>query len=269
MIPLVFLFPLALFTKCVYLQSPFSFLNTSPLSIAVVSSVDTPILTSSGLQSSPNTQPCNGYVELCDRNFSNVSMVVAHNSPFVKPHNAASNQAYPVLTQLQDRIRGCMTIACSHINISAKLPSPVQFETHMPTRTSSIHLCHTSCSILNAGPLTTYLSTVKTWLDRHPTDIITIMLVNNPNSPFRIPPSSYALAFQESGIAEYIYTPSTPSMNTSDWPTLGEMTSRNTRVVVMLDYNANQIQVPWLLDEWNYQWETAFSPTDASFPCLA
>jgi hypothetical protein len=57
---------------------------------------------------SVNTTPCNGYPEFCNRKFSNVSMVVAHNSPFVKPHNAASNQDLPVLTQLQDGIRGCM-----------------------------------------------------------------------------------------------------------------------------------------------------------------
>jgi hypothetical protein len=54
-----------------------------------------------------NTRPCNGYPEFCQRRFSNISMVVAHNSPFVKPHNAASNQEYPVLNQLNDGIRGC------------------------------------------------------------------------------------------------------------------------------------------------------------------
>lgn len=65
-----------------------------------------------------NTQPCNGYVEFCDRKFSNVSMVVAHNSPFVKPHNAASNQIYPVLTQLQDGVRGCAETSQSYITFS-------------------------------------------------------------------------------------------------------------------------------------------------------
>jgi hypothetical protein len=54
-----------------------------------------------------NTRPCNGYPEFCSRKFSNLSMVVAHNSPFVKEHNAASNQVLPVLTQLKDGIRGC------------------------------------------------------------------------------------------------------------------------------------------------------------------
>jgi hypothetical protein len=54
-----------------------------------------------------NTTPCNGYPEFCQRKFSNISMVVAHNSPFVRERNAASNQIYPVLNQLNDGIRGC------------------------------------------------------------------------------------------------------------------------------------------------------------------
>jgi hypothetical protein len=54
-----------------------------------------------------NTTPCNGYPEFCNRKFSNISMVVAHNSPFVREHNAASNQMLPVLNQLNDGIRGC------------------------------------------------------------------------------------------------------------------------------------------------------------------
>jgi len=66
--------------------------------------------TTSARPSPTNTQPCNGYVEFCQRRFSNISMVVAHNSPFVRPHNAASNQDYPVLNQLNDGVRGCKRI---------------------------------------------------------------------------------------------------------------------------------------------------------------
>lgn len=54
-----------------------------------------------------NTTPCNGHPEFCNRRFSNVTMVVAHNSPFVRPRNAASNQVLKVDTQLIDGIRGC------------------------------------------------------------------------------------------------------------------------------------------------------------------
>ena len=49
---------------------------------------------------------CNGYVEFCDRKYSNVTYIVAHNSPFHKEHNAASNQDFDVTTQLDDGVRG-------------------------------------------------------------------------------------------------------------------------------------------------------------------
>ena len=52
-----------------------------------------------------NTRPCNGYPEFCERPYSNITQVAAHNSPFVRTGNAASNQFLPVTTQLNDGIR--------------------------------------------------------------------------------------------------------------------------------------------------------------------
>lgn len=137
----------------------------------------------------------------------------------------------------------------------------------MPNETSQIQLCHTSCDLLDVGLLETYLTTVKGWLDANPFEVIAIMMGNNNDASFRITPRAYEAAYQKSGILEYIWTPPSASMNLSDWPTLSEMILKRQRVVVMLDYNADQTQVPWLLDEWNYQWQTPFSPTDPSFPC--
>jgi hypothetical protein len=83
-----------------------------------------------------NTQPCNGYPEFCQRKYSNLSMVVAHNSPFVKEHNAASNQVLPVLTQLNDGIRGCKSkehescefsadkLQQCHLRLNNQMPRP-------------------------------------------------------------------------------------------------------------------------------------------------
>jgi hypothetical protein len=79
--------------------------GTSILSVAPSATVLTTL--SSRPRPTKNTQSCNGHVEFCDRKFSNISMVVAHNSPFVVPHNIASNQDVHVLTQLNDGIRGC------------------------------------------------------------------------------------------------------------------------------------------------------------------
>ncbi|KAF2471902.1 PLC-like phosphodiesterase [Lindgomyces ingoldianus] len=191
----------------------------------------------------PNSQPCNNYVEFCNRRLSNISLVVAHNSPFVVPHNVASNQDRRVSLQLEDGIRG------------------LQFETHMPNGT--LRLCHTSCDLLDAGTLEDYLHTVASWLVSHPYEIIAIMMGNDG----RVAPTSYVAPFTNAGLISYLYTPLYPNLTLDQWPTLEEMILQNKRVVVMLDYLANQTEVPWLLDQFAYQWQTPFSPVDSSFPC--
>ncbi|KAH9864137.1 hypothetical protein J1614_010071 [Plenodomus biglobosus] len=205
--------------------------------------------TTSSRPQASNTTPCNGHAEFCSRKFSNISMVVAHNSPFVRANNAASNQVYPVLTQLNNGIRG------------------LQFETQKPNSTSAIRLCHTSCNLLDVGTLESYLATVRGWLDNHPYEVIAIIMGNNNGQSTRITATDYVAPFQDSGIMQYLWTPPSSTLNLTEWPTLAEMIIRNKRVVVMLDYGADQESVPWLLSEFDYQWETPFSPTDPAFPC--
>ncbi len=144
---------------------------------------------------------------------------------------------------------------------------PVQFETQKPNASSAIRLCHTSCDLLDVGTLENYLTTVKGWLDDNPYEVIAIMMGNNNGQDTKIAATEYVEPFQNSGILEYIWTPSARNLNLNEWPTLSEMILRNERVVAMLDYNADQDAVPWLLSEFDYQWETPFSPTDPSFPC--
>ncbi|KAF2739620.1 PLC-like phosphodiesterase [Polyplosphaeria fusca] len=192
-----------------------------------------------------NTQPCNGYVEFCNRSLGNISMVVAHNSPFVIPRNAASNQALGVITQLNDGIRG------------------LQFETQMPN--DILRLCHTSCNLLDAGTLQAYLQKVAGWLAANPYEVIAIMMGNTD----RVSPTNYIQPFEAAGLLPYLYTPTASTYSLDQWPTLAQMILSNKRVVVMLDYGANQEEVSWLLDQFRYQWQTPFSPTDTSFPCTA
>jgi hypothetical protein len=52
-----------------------------------------------------NTQSCNNYPEFCNRKYSNITEIAAHNSPFTRQNNAARNQEYPVLQQLNDGTR--------------------------------------------------------------------------------------------------------------------------------------------------------------------
>lgn len=192
-----------------------------------------------------NTQPCNNYIEFCKRKYSNISFVAAHNSPFVRPGNSASNQALPVKVQLDDGIR------------------LVQGQMQWPTNGTEPHFCHTSCDILDAGPIYDWLTTVREWVDDHPYDVVTILLGNGNYSDA----SMYKPFIERSGIQKYAYVPPLLPMKLNDWPTLEELILRGKRVIMFLDYAANHTAVPYLLDEFSQMWETPFDPTDPKFPC--
>jgi hypothetical protein len=125
------------------------------------------------------------------------------------------------------------------------------------------HFCHTSCDVLDAGPITDYLGTVKTWVDNHPYDVVTILLENGNYSNVE----SYVPFIEETGLVPYAYIPPKIPMGIDDWPTLASMIIQGKRVVIFMDYDANQTAVPWILDEFSQMWETPFDPTNRSFPC--
>ncbi|KAL1639746.1 hypothetical protein SLS58_007644 [Diplodia intermedia] len=191
-----------------------------------------------------NTQPCNGYTDLCSRKFSNVTEVCAHNSPFTVKNNAASNQNFDVTTQLNDGIR--MLQAQAHYN-----------------GTGQFNLCHTSCDILNAGTLVDYLKEVASWVQQHPYDIVTILIGNADYATA----TNFTTPIEESGLKAYAYEPPVIPMALEDWPTYSEMILTSKRVVFFMDYQANQTAVPYLMDEFSQLWETPFDPTDQAFPC--
>jgi hypothetical protein len=190
-----------------------------------------------------NTQPCNGYPEFCAKKYSNVTMVAAHNSPFVKPGNVAANQMLDVTTQLNDGIR------------------MLQFQTHLVNDT--MYLCHSSCDLLNMGRLEDYLVTVTEWIKTHPYDVVTILMGNSDY----VSPSYFTKPVENSGLKDLVYTPPKIPMSLDDWPSLSSMILSGKRAVMFLDYQANQTADPWLMDEFSQVWETPFSPTDREFPC--
>lgn len=190
-----------------------------------------------------NTTPCNNYPEFCSRPYGNITEVAAHNSPFVKSGNAAANQALDVTTQLNDGIR--------------LLQGQMHFVNSTP------HFCHTSCDILDAGPITDYLGSVYNWVSTHPYDVVTILLENGGYNPV----TQYVPFLEQTGLVDFAYLPPKIPMAITDWPTLGSMILTGKRVIFFMDYEANQTAVPYILDEFSQMWETPFDPTNRSFPC--
>lgn len=129
----------------------------------------------------------------------------------------------------------------------------------------ALHLCHSSCSLLDAGTLTNWLSEIKTWMDNNPNDVVTILLVNSDSNST----STIAESFTSSGIARYGYVPSSPSTAPQAWPTLQSLISANTRLITFVTPLTSQdSSAPYLLDEFNFVFENPFEVTDPSrFTC--
>ena len=190
-----------------------------------------------------NTQPCNNYPEFCSRSYSNITYVAAHNSPFISPNNAAANQLYGVTEQLNDGIR------------------MLQGQTHFVDNT--MYYCHTSCDILNAGSAESYFANITRWIEGHYFDVVTLLI---GNADFR-PVTDYVAPLESSGLSKYAYIPPKVPMNGTEWPELQEMILVSKRIVIFMDYNTDQNEVPYILDQFSQVWETPFSPTDRNFPC--
>jgi hypothetical protein len=137
----------------------------------------------------------------------------------------------------------------------------LQIQTHLANGT--LYLCHSSCDILNAGTMVSYLSTVAGWVRTHPYDIITILIGNGDYSAV----GNFTAPIEESGLLPFVYTPPKNPMSLGDWPKLSSMILSSSRVVIFMDYQSNQTSVPYILDEFVHIWETPFDPIDRSFPC--
>ncbi|KAI4117022.1 MAG: hypothetical protein LQ338_007624, partial [Usnochroma carphineum] len=184
---------------------------------------------------------CNGHAELCSRTYSNVTFIGAHDSAFVGD-SPADNQDLSLTDQLNAGIRYLQ--AQSHVNA---------FKT--------LSLCHTNCFLNDAGSLTSYLSTIKTWLDKNPNEVLTLLLTNGD----RLDPQKFDSAFKSTGLDKYAYIPpGTAPLAFDKWPTLGDLIENKTRLVVFLDYGAGP-SVPYILDEFAYYFETPFDSTDSAF----
>lgn len=148
------------------------------------------------------------------------------------------------------------------------MPAPltnatVQVQTHYNSTKDVFQLCHTSCDILNAGTLDDYLADVASWVSAHPYDVVTLLLENADY----VKVGNYTGVLENSGLKSYFYEPPQIPMGYEDWPTLSELILTGKRVLVFLDYEANQTAVPYVMDEFSHMWETPFDPTNQSFPC--
>jgi len=101
-------------------------------------------------------------------------------------------------------------------------------------------------------------------MDENPNEVLTILLVNIDNQPA----SSFATVYETANLTALSYAPTTPTVALDEWPTLGTMIGSGQRLVTFMDNGANPSTAPYLIDEFNNVWETAFDATTQDWLCL-
>lgn len=198
----------------------------------------------------PGDRACNNSPSLCDKSYGEITHLGAHNSAFVRDESTSfstsGNHYYNTTVQLQNGVR--------------LLTAQLHNEDGM------LKLCHSQCFLLDAGQLRVWLTEVRTWMDRNPSDVVTILLVNADNASGE----DLAAEFEASGISRYGWSPQTPGTRPRVWPTLGDMISANKRLVTFIaSLDRPSPRAPYLLDEFTYVTENKFENTAADqFNCL-
>lgn len=211
-----------------------------------------------GLASAVGLQPrqtlaCNNSPDLCSKSYSAITHLGAHNSPFLRD---ASTQ---------------FSMSGNHyFNTTVQLSAGVRMLTGQVHQSNGAwHLCHTSCSLLDAGLLSDWLVEIKTWMDSNPSEVVTLLLVNADNAR----PGDLATEFTKSGITEYSYIPPSTTAPQLTWPTLQSLISANTRLmtfVASLDTAQLDSTNAFLMNEFTFIFETNFANTDPNnFTCIA
>ncbi|KAI1460586.1 PLC-like phosphodiesterase [Annulohypoxylon moriforme] len=214
--------------------------SSSSSAFAVASSSST---ATASAAASTSTSACNNSPDLCSRSYNNITHMGAHDSAFLRDastsNSVAGNQYYNATVALDAGIR------------------LLQAQVH--DKDGAIELCHTSCSLLDAGTLQTWLTAIKSWMDSNPNEVVTLLLVNSDSKTA----DEFGTVFSASGIDTYGYEHSGTT-----WPTLQEMISANTRLVTFIASITTSTTYPYLLSEFDHIFETAYEVTSLSgFNC--
>lgn len=186
---------------------------------------------------------CNGSPDLCDRTYDNVTHIGAHDSPFLRDDSTDNS------------IAGTQYFNATYaLNNGLRL---LQLQVH--DLNGTIEACHTTCSLLDGGSLQDWLSAVKAWMDYNPNEVVTLLIVNSDS----FNATEFGPVFAATNIDNYAYTPTSTT-----WPTLGEMIDANKRLVVFIASFTTDTTYTYLLNEWDYIFETAYEVTSLSgFNC--
>lgn len=154
---------------------------------------------------------CNENAALCGRKYSEVTFIGTHDSAFVGLL-PTQNQIKSITDQLDGGIRY------------------LQSQTH--NFENQVKMCHTSCDLEDAGPVEDYLRELKTWMDKNPRDVVTLLLTN----PDKVPMSTFDDIFKKVGLDQMGFKPdrALSPLAMDVWPTIGDMIASGQRLVTFI-----------------------------------
>ncbi|GAP89620.1 putative phosphoric diester hydrolase-like protein [Rosellinia necatrix] len=213
-------------------------------SVATESVAATSVSTAAAASGSASVTACNNSPDLCGRSYGNITHMGAHDSSFLRDastsNSVAGNQYFNATVALDAGIR------------------LLQVQVH--DQNGTIEMCHTTCVLLDAGPLQDWLVNVRFWMDNNPNEVVTLLIVNSDGQDT----AEFGAAFEASGISKYGFTPS----GSDGWPTLQAMIAADTRLVTFIASITASSAYPYLLSEFDYVFETAYEVTSLSgFNC--
>ncbi|RDA92949.1 hypothetical protein CP533_5553 [Ophiocordyceps camponoti-saundersi (nom. inval.)] len=215
--------------------------------VAIVASVAVTAATAAATPAAAGSDAaCNNSPALCSRAYNKMTHLGAHDSSFLRDkstnNSPAGNQFKNATLALDAGLRLLQTQL--HKVESAQ------------TDVERLRLCHSSCGILDAGPLDTWLRAVADWMGRNPNDVVTLLIVNADS----VSSQEIGAAFERTGLARIAYRSPAQAPATT-WPTLQTMISQGTRVVAFVTNMAAAPNAPYLIPEFDHVFETAFEIT--------
>ena len=198
---------------------------------------------------------CNNSPDLCSRSYSNITQLGAHDSPFLR-NGTTNTNTFSFADSGNQNVNSTMQLMAGVRLLSAQIHK----------NNGEWHLCHTSCSLLDAGKLSLWLVEIKSWMDANPHDVVTILLVNSENASAQ----ELDVEFKAANIASYGYVPPFASAALATWPSLQSMIDKNTRLVTFVASLPTNTIAPYLLDEFAFVFENPYNVTSLSdFSCAA
>lgn len=201
-------------------------------------------------------QVCNNSLDLCDRTYDSITHLGAHDSPFVR-----------------DASTGWTTFGNQYYNSTMQLDAGIrllQAQVHMTTTEAGeqeLHLCHSYCALSDMGRLSAWLTEIKTWMDRNPDDVVTLLLVNSDDVSADLLAQEYATA----GLDKRSWTPPKANSIPEGWPTLANLLTQGKPLVSFVAplSHPDKVAAPYLLDEFAFLYETPYENTDMyNMTCL-